>query len=118
MELLPWISRGQVWAGSETWLTEYIGKGKGVQEVWTFLRNETLKSQEQAISMPGKVRLAGEKSSVAEQRAASGTQGEKESLWPWEIGQETQFLLSSPLSFAGRELESPKLSWNSVWLVQ
>lgn len=43
MELLPWISRGQVLAGSETWLTEYIGKGKGVQEVWTFLKNETLK---------------------------------------------------------------------------
>lgn len=83
MELLPWISRGQTLAGSEIWLTvlwEGVLKVKGVQEVWTSLRNETLKSQEQAISMPGKVRLAGEKSRMGEQRAASGTQGEKESL--------------------------------------
>lgn len=48
MELLPWISRGQALAGSETWLIEYIGKGfigkgKGLQEVWTFLKNEASK---------------------------------------------------------------------------
>lgn len=57
-----------------TW--EVVLKGKAVQEGWTFFKNEIQKAQEHAILNSPRADLT-EITSLSEQRAFSGTQGER-----------------------------------------
>jgi len=57
---------------------EKVLKGKGVQEGWTFFKEEVLKAQEQAVPMCQKM------TRLAEQGTLAGTQEKMESLPPKE----------------------------------
>jgi len=91
-----------------TW--ERVLKGKGVQEGWTFFKEEVLKAQEHVVSMCCKMNRRGRQLLCLNREILLGLRKEMRGYHFWNKGQATQEDTGVTLGRAERKAERQKRS--------